>query len=155
MSDDTGRKQIPGRFKPGQSGNPDGRPKGSRNRATLAALALLEGEAKALSRKAVELALDGDMAAIRLCLERLIPVARESTLPEDAIALPKRLTAKTLPKAVEAIIKAVAEGTIAPGQGEKVVSMLQGHSKILELAEIEARITELERRAEEVKREKN
>ena len=47
-------------FEPGQSGNPAGRPKGSRNRSTLVLEAIFEGEAEKLSRKAIELALDGD-----------------------------------------------------------------------------------------------
>ena len=47
-------------FQPGQSGNPAGRPRGSRNKATIAAETLLDGEAQALSRKAVELALEGE-----------------------------------------------------------------------------------------------
>ena len=69
--------RIQGRFLQGLSGNPAGRPRGSRNRTTLAAQALLDGEAEALTRKAVDLALDGDIAALRLCLERIIPVRRE------------------------------------------------------------------------------
>ena len=59
------------RWKKGQSGNPNGRAAGSRNRATLAIEALLEGEGEALTRKAIELAKAGDMTALRLCLDRL------------------------------------------------------------------------------------
>jgi hypothetical protein len=69
-SDNTGKEQDT-RFKPGQSGNPNGRPKGSLNATTLAAQALLDGEAETLTRKAVELAKGGDLAALRLCLDRL------------------------------------------------------------------------------------
>jgi hypothetical protein len=58
-------------FKPGQSGNPSGRPHGSRNKATLALEALLDGEGEAITRKAIEKALEGDTAALRLCLERI------------------------------------------------------------------------------------
>jgi hypothetical protein len=47
-------------FEPGQSGNPAGRPKGSRNRSTLALEAIFEGEAEKLSRRAIEMALEGD-----------------------------------------------------------------------------------------------
>jgi len=65
-----------GQFKPGQSGNPRGKPKGARHKATLAALELLDGEAEALTRKAVDLALEGDTTALRLCLERIAPPAR-------------------------------------------------------------------------------
>jgi hypothetical protein len=66
-------RQHDGRFPKGVSGNPTGRPKGTRNRATRLAESLLDGEARALARKAVELALGGDVTALKLCLERLIP----------------------------------------------------------------------------------
>ena len=67
---DTVKKQG-SRFQKGRSGNPNGRPKGSRNAATLACEALLDGEAEALTRKAIEMALGGDTVALRLCLERI------------------------------------------------------------------------------------
>ena len=71
----TDRKQRKLRepWKPGQSGNPTGRPKGARNKATLAAEALLDGEAEQITRKAIEKAKAGDMVAIRLCLDRIAP----------------------------------------------------------------------------------
>ena len=64
-------------FKKSQSGNPAGRRIGCLNKTTLAAAALLTGEAEALTRKAVELALVGDPTAMRLCLERILPQCRE------------------------------------------------------------------------------
>ncbi len=83
-----------GQFKPGQSGNPKGRTKGARHRATLAALALLDGEAEALTRKAVDLALEGDTVALRLCLERIAPPRKDApvsfALPEMKTLLPMR-----------------------------------------------------------------
>jgi hypothetical protein len=51
-------------FQKGQSGNPDGRPKGSRNATTLALETLLDGQATALTQKAIDLALAGDMARV-------------------------------------------------------------------------------------------
>ena len=59
------------------SPNPSGRPVGARNRTTLAAEALLDGEAEALIRKAVELGLQGDLIALRICLDRILPKRRE------------------------------------------------------------------------------
>jgi len=72
-------------FPKGQSGNPGGRPRGSSNRATRAAEMLLDGEATALTRKAVELALAGDQAALRLCLDRTVAPRRERAVE---LALP-------------------------------------------------------------------
>jgi len=72
-----GRSGNPeGGFRKGQSGNPAGRRPGSRNKATETAELLLAGEVEALTRKAVELALGGDAAALRLCLDRIIPARR-------------------------------------------------------------------------------
>lgn len=63
-SANSGKKQD-GRFKPGQSGNPAGKPKGARNKATMLIEELLDGEANAIGRKAVEMAKNGDTTAIR------------------------------------------------------------------------------------------
>ena len=70
-------EQNPTQFKPGQSGNPDGQPKGSRNATTIALEKLLDGQATALTQKAIDLALAGDMAALRLCLDRILPPRKD------------------------------------------------------------------------------
>lgn len=66
------------------SGNP-GKPKGARHKATTAALALLDGQAEALTQKAIETALAGDTTALRLCLDRIAPPGKDTpvsfTLP--------------------------------------------------------------------------
>jgi hypothetical protein len=68
----TGEKQAD-RFPKGQSGNPGGRPKGSRNATTIALETLLDGQATALTQKAIDVALTGDIPALRLCLDRILP----------------------------------------------------------------------------------
>jgi len=60
-------------FRPGESGNPAGRPRGARNRTTLAAEQLLDGEAEVLTRKAIELAKEDNLSALRLCIDRILP----------------------------------------------------------------------------------
>jgi len=76
-AENTGREQKPQLFKQGQSGNPSGRPVGARNRATLAMESLLDGEAEAITSKAIELAKKGDGPALRLCMERIMPARRD------------------------------------------------------------------------------
>src|ERR1700712_2873252 len=85
MAENTARKQRGKPFKPGRSGNPAGKTKGSRNATTRAMEALLDGESEALTRKAIDLAKDGDMAALRLCLDRILPPRKDRPV---SIALP-------------------------------------------------------------------
>jgi hypothetical protein len=119
-------------FEKGRSGNPAGRRSGSRNKATLAAAALLDGEFEALTRKAVELALAGDPTALRLCLERLLSPRRERASP---FRLPRLATARTgewgrpspdaVLRAMNAVVAALARGEITPGEGERIAGMVK------------------------------
>ncbi len=95
------------KFKLGQSGNPGGRPRGALNKSTMAAQALLDGEAQALTRKAVELAQAGNPVALRLCLERLLPPRKDRPI---TLKLPQVGGVQDIPKALGAIVKAVAQG---------------------------------------------
>ena len=71
-----GQKTADGKFARGNRLG-RGRPQGSRNKATLAIEALLDGESDKLTRKAVDLAMKGDTTALRLCLERLCPPRKD------------------------------------------------------------------------------
>jgi hypothetical protein len=137
------------KFKPGQSGNLRGRPKGSLNKVTLASQALLDGQAEALTRKAVELALAGNSMALRLCLERVLPPRKD--LPVN-LNLPPLQGVDDLPQAFQAIIAAVAQGEISPGEGQILNTMLQGFRKGCETMDLEARVAALEKKVAHVKK---
>jgi hypothetical protein len=94
-----------------RSGNPAGRLLGTKNRATKAAEALLDGEAEALTRKAVELALAGDTVALKLCLERLLPPRKSRRVTFD---LPTIQTEADLLPAFAAVVNAMGSGELAP-----------------------------------------
>jgi hypothetical protein len=115
-------KQRRGGFQPGQSGNPAGRPKGARNRSTVAAESLLEGEAERLTRKAIDLALAGDSTALRLCMERLVPPRKDRAIE---FALPPIASAADAAKAMVAVISAVAEGDITPSEAVTVAGLVE------------------------------
>jgi hypothetical protein len=125
------------RFGPG---NP-GRPKGSRNKTTLALEALLDGEAEAITRKAVEMALDGDVTAMRLVMDRIMPPRRERPI---MFTMPKMETAADAVKASAALVDAVANGDITPGEAGELSKLVDGFTKAVELHEIQQRLDKLE-----------
>lgn len=130
-----------GRFAPGVSGNPSGKPRGARHRATLAAEALLEGELEAITRAAIDKAKEGDIAAVRLCVERLLPARKDTPI---AIDLPPIETAADAKKASSAVLAAVALGDITPIEGGAVMALLVSHKTIVEATDFEARLAALE-----------
>jgi hypothetical protein len=128
------------RGRPFEHGNP-GRPKGSRNKATLAAEAILDGEAEKLSRKAVERALDGDLAALKLCLDRLVPPRRERCL---YVKLPVIQKASDAAEAIAELIAAASRGELSPSETEAFVRIIETYAKVLVANDFEQRLAKLE-----------
>jgi hypothetical protein len=128
------------RGKPFQRGNP-GKPKGTRHRATRAVEQLMEGQAEALTQKAIDAALAGDMTALRLCLDRIAPPRKGR--PVD-LKLPKVETAADAVKALATVIDAIGQGDLTPDEGQTIANVIEVKRKTIETAELEARITALE-----------
>ena len=135
---DSGRK-TDGTFAPGNSLG--GRKPGSRNKTTLAVEALLEGEHEALTRAAIDKALEGDSAALRLCLDRIAPARKDSPV---MFSLPEIATVEDAVSASSALLKAVAGGEVTPDEAGRVMALLTAHKQLVESGELEARITALE-----------
>ena len=149
-AESTERKQKGGSFQPGKSGNPAGRPKGALNRSTVAAMALLEGEAEALTRRAVDLALAGDTVALRLCLERLVAPVKDRPIQPGSVALPP-VEPGNVARAVAVVVEAVAVGSLSPSEGQALAGLLEVHRKALETEDFEKRLAALESVAEGVR----
>ncbi len=109
-------------FKKGKSGNPAGRPQGSRNKATLAMERLLNGEADRLTQKAVDLAMKGDTTALRLCLERLCPPRKDWPVTFD---LPPMKVPADAVAAMSALLAAVAQGEVSPGEAQTIATVIE------------------------------
>ncbi|WP_315975073.1 DUF5681 domain-containing protein [Microvirga yunnanensis] len=128
------------RGKPFEPGNA-GRPRGSRNKATLALEALLDGEAEAVTRKAVEMALDGDTTAMRLVMDRIMPPWKDRPV---AFALPKLETPTDAVKAAAAIVEAVASGDLTPSEAEDLSRLVDRFVRAVETTDILERLESLE-----------
>lgn len=138
----TSPKQAKPGFKPGQSGNPAGRPRGSLNKTTVLVRNLLQDEAEDIARVVLDAARGGDLTAAKLVLDKLVPQAKESPVSEP-VELPE-LTPEGLPKAVAQVVQGVAAGRLLPGEGQALIGMLEGLRKSLEFCELEKRIAALE-----------
>jgi hypothetical protein len=125
------------RFKPGNAG----RPKGARNKATQLAEKLLDGEAEAITRKAVELALEGDGIALRLCLERILPPRKSRPV---TLALPTIENAQGVTAALAALVAEMSAGTVTPDEAATVATVIEAQRRTIETVELEARLKVIE-----------
>jgi len=137
MSPDNTGEQQGGRFGKGRSGNPRGRPLGSRNSATLAAEALLEGEAEKLTRKCIELALSGDTVALRLCLERIYPARKDRAV---RFPLPPITSARDAADIAAAVAQAVAAGHVTPSEAAEIAKVVDVYVRAYQMAELNDRV---------------
>ena len=130
------------RFKPGQSGNPKGRPKGARNRLAVEVDELLRADASDIVRVAIEKAKAGDAGFVRLILDRIVPPAKDRPITFD---LPDIETPDDAAKAAGAILRAVASGEVTPSEASDVVKLLDGFANTLLATELEHRLSALEK----------
>jgi hypothetical protein len=129
------------RFKPGQSGNPNGRPKGSRHKTTLAIEKLLDGEAEEITRKAIEKAKIGDTAALRICLDRLAPTRKDRHIEFN---LPKIEKASDAANASASIVEAASSGELTPLEAGELLKIVESHARTLQASDFEERLERLE-----------
>lgn len=130
------------KFKKGQSGNPKGKKPGTPNKRTKLA-ALLEPHAEKLINKTVELALSGDVNALRLCIDRLIPKATNQQIQIDLQDLDIGCSSN-LSTIGKKIFDATTNGTITSDDGKQLMSILDSQRKILEHIDFDRRISNLE-----------
>ena len=122
------------------SGN-TGRPKGARNKKTLAIESLLEGQAEALTQTAISKALEGDGLALRLCMERIASAPKDKSV---SFPLPEIKDAMDASKAASSVLTAVSEGELTPIEATRVMGLIDSYRRTLELTEIEESLQTLE-----------
>ena len=141
-SENLGKKQDT-RFKPGQSGNPKGKPRGAKNHATKLAEKLIDGQCEALVQRAVEMALNGDIQALKLLIERLVPARKDRPV---SLELPKVQSAQDVIKAMGLVIESVGRGEIEPEQAKTLSTILELNRRSIETVDIEERLLALEKK---------
>src|SRR5215813_13824911 len=124
-------------FQKGESGNPAGRPRRSRNRATLLMEGLLADDAEAIGRKAIEMAKQGDMAAIRLCMDRLSPPRKDEPVAFELPPLDKPADSVA---AAATIVAAVAAGE----EAAELAKVIDVYVRAIETKGFDERLTKLE-----------
>jgi hypothetical protein len=133
-----GRYQMP--FQNGQSGNPAGRPRGARNKRTLALENIMEDESEVITRKIVEMAKGGHIAAIRLIIDRMAPLQKDR--PVD-FELPPLNTPADAIAASAAIAAAVAAGDLTPMEAAQLSKVVHGYVQAVELRDFEKALAKL------------
>jgi hypothetical protein len=103
---------------------------------------MMEGETQALARKALELALKGDTAALRLCLDRIAPRRKEGFIE---FPLPKITNPKEASKATGTIVRGLSEGQITQSESEALLRAVEAHVRVLDYEGLERRVAEVER----------
>lgn len=130
------------RFKPGQSGNPKGRPKGSGMAGKLRKA--IEAEAGEIIEALIAQAKGGDVTAARILLDRVLP----SLKAEAALVTIPGMEAGSLSERAQAALEAAAKGEVAPDTAAALVGAVGNLARIIETSELEQRITALEKQHE-------
>ena len=128
-------------FVKGQSGNPKGKPKGVRHRATQISYALLEGNLHEVLETVLERAKGGDMAACRMIIDKVLPNTKERPI---ALDLPLINDLSGVGDAQAQILQAVASGDITPNEGERIAAIVEARRRSIETIDLESRISRLE-----------
>jgi hypothetical protein len=129
-------------FTKGQSGNPSGRPVGSRHKVSLLVEGLIDQRAEDIAAVVLRNAIEGgDPILLRALLDRLAPPRKERPLTVD---LPRLQSPQDAPGVIASLLEKVANGELAPGEAHGVAGLLEQYRRQSELADIEARLKALE-----------
>jgi hypothetical protein len=128
-------------FEKGESGNPAGRPRGARNKRTLAAESMFDRDATAIIDELIKLAKDGDIKAIRLCVDRIFPRPRGRPVAFD---LPPMTCAEDAVTAMGAVVQAIGDGDVSAEEGAELAKVVAGFSQTIATSRMEQRLQQIE-----------
>ena len=128
------------KFKKGISGNPSGRPAGQTPGAKLRTT--IEAKADDILQSVINAAVNGDMAACKMLLDRITPTLKPQA---QAIILPVK---ETLSEQGNEIIKATIGGEIPPDIGSQLITALSNQGKLVDFQEMVERLARIEKQLE-------
>jgi len=138
------KKQGRGKFQKGQSGNPNGKTRGTKNKVTLAAEIMLKGELENICRRLIQEALSGNIQALKMVLDRIMPVRKDRPIEID---LPPLKTSSDALRAISVIVESVGDGSISPNEGEALSKIVNVYVNAIESHDYENRLLMLEGRS--------
>jgi len=125
-------------FQPGKSGNPAGRPKGSKNKLKQKLLDNVDGILDAMVAQAIA----GDAAAAALVVNRVLPTLRpQSELVQFTLHVDQPIS-----KQVEQVLLAISKGEVAADVGKKIIETITSLATVRATEELAQRIENLEER---------
>jgi uncharacterized protein DUF5681 len=127
-------------FQPGQSGNPAGRPRGSRNKRTILAEQILDEHAGEVTQAAIDLAKSGHGPSLRMCMDRVTPSLRHRMLDFE---LPAVTSAADAVVAANAILQGAARGDLTVPEAAGLLKIVRGIASLLAAADRERRAAPL------------
>jgi hypothetical protein len=129
-------------FQKGQSGNPAGRPRGSRNKRTVLWENLLAGEGESIVRKLMQLANGGELRAIRMCMDRLLPLPKGGSVACDMPPMHKPIDAVA---ALTEFFEAVRVGDLTPAEAAAVAKVVHTWMRTMGMVTFESRLRAIEK----------
>ena len=146
MPENTGEIQENGRFRKGKSGNPQGKPKGARHKASMMAEMLFEEEIQAVCHQVINQAKEGNLQAAKIILDRLLPPKKDRPIN---FKLPIIQNAADSLKAGRLICHAVGTGELTPFEAESLSKIVEIQAKNIELYDFGLRLEAIEKHISE------
>lgn len=150
MPENTGEIQENGRFKKGKSGNPRGKPKGAKHKASMMAEMLFENEIAAVCHQVIDQAKEGNMQAAKIILDRLLPPRKDRPIN---FKLPFIQNAADALKASRLICHAVGNGELTPLEGESLSKIVEVQAKNIDLFDFGIRLQAIEKHIDQKQNE--
>lgn len=137
-------------FQPGVSGNPAGRAKGMGSRQQIFN-ELVAPHKEALFKKAIELALNGNEAMLRLFLDRMLPAKPTDEPVQIDLPTGEFNSTEKLTQLGAETMRAVTSGEITPEEATKIATLLKAHQNTYQSVELREFLQQVTEKIEESK----